>query len=892
MVRTARFYVMLFVVMILLVSFPAGAQWIENGAHVSAGPGIYQEIIPDGSGGAFITWYTDHDVYVQKLNAYGYKLWKAAGVPACIDPAIQTASALLSDEEGGIIVAWQDNRDGSADIYAQRIDAGGNILWNAGGVPVCTASMDQSGAHIVPDDCGGAIIAWHDTRNGFPKDIYAQRIDENGVLKWTPNGVSVCSANGHQTIRGIHADGNGGAIVVLSDGRDDSNDYNIYAQRIDAYGNQLWGLNGRAVCMAPGNQLVVQSEMVSPNRIIITWEDSRSAMTKIDIYAQGLDFLGNPLWTADGEAICTQLNDQRYPCIVPDGEGGAIIAWQDLRTGSNSKDIYAQRIDANGVKLWASWGVAVCSAASYQTEAVMVPDGEGGAIIAWKDYRDLTYWHIYTQRINADGTGEWTVDGVPVCISDNHVDEIRAVADGAGGALFAWKDWRNASGVSIYAQRIDAAGNWVRPPIPHITSVKDVPKDQGGKIMLQWERSYADTFPNTEITHYSAWRRLPKIALSDLRPEGGANREPIDIPADFAGPAVRATSDGYAWEWLENVVARYFETYALTVESLYDSMGSDPGWQYFMVSAHTSPSYIYYDSPVDSGYSVDNLAPAVPKGFAGVQSSDPEGLELNWLPNTEADLSHYNIYRSTYDDFRPGPDNLIAMTRETAYFDHEWHAEAGYLYRLAATDVHGNTGPTALLEPTDIKTGTLLHSYSASILRSGIELSWILSESGTDLRFFIQRSEGEGNAFKELPSPAVIKEGLSFTFRDTECEPGTAYRYRVECSDENERRVLFETDRIVVPPMSLTLHQNHPNPFNPTTNIRYYLPEKCMVTLDIYDISGRIITRLVNEEQPQGSYVVEWTGRDEKGLRVSSGVFFYRLRAGKETRSRKMVLMR
>ena len=92
--------------------------------------------------------------------------------------------------------------------------------------------------------------------------------------------------------------------------------------------------------------------------------------------------------------------------------------------------------------------------------------------------------------------------------------------------------------------------------------------------------------------------------------------------------------------------------------------------------------------------------------------------------------------------------------------------------------------------------------------------------------------------------------------------------------------------------MPLTLFQNVPNPFNPSTAIRYYLPSKSRVTLDIYDISGRRIAKLVEKEQGSGYHTAEWNGRGGNGNAVQSGVYFYRLVAGKKMFSRKMILLR
>jgi hypothetical protein len=94
-------------------------------------------------------------------------------------------------------------------------------------------------------------------------------------------------------------------------------------------------------------------------------------------------------------------------------------------------------------------------------------------------------------------------------------------------------------------------------------------------------------------------------------------------------------------------------------------------------------------------------------------------------------------------------------------------------------------------------------------------------------------------------------------------------------------------------PTSFALLQNYPNPFNPSTQIRYALPQGAPVTLIVCDILGREVTRLVAGEFEQAGYhEVKWEGRNMEGNPVGSGIYFYRLQAGKFTDVRKMILLR
>ena len=93
-------------------------------------------------------------------------------------------------------------------------------------------------------------------------------------------------------------------------------------------------------------------------------------------------------------------------------------------------------------------------------------------------------------------------------------------------------------------------------------------------------------------------------------------------------------------------------------------------------------------------------------------------------------------------------------------------------------------------------------------------------------------------------------------------------------------------------PQSYGLFQNFPNPFNATTQIRYALPEAAQVRLEVFNILGQKVKTLVNEFQTAGNKQVVWEGRNENGDVVSSGVYFYRINAGKYNQVMKMSLLK
>ncbi|UCF06377.1 MAG: T9SS type A sorting domain-containing protein [bacterium] len=886
----ACFIVLLFGIVIL------NAQWVEDGVPVCIEVENQQDpqIIADGKGGAIIAWADDrnynYDIFAQRLNDGGYAQWAFNGTAVCTLINGQSDPRMIPDDDGGAIITWEDDRSGVISIYAQRIDSSGIAQWTGNGIVVCTLATDVYEPRITTDGFGGAIIAWEDYRNGS-YDIYAQRIDADSNSIWTTNGVAVCTAIEDQQDHEIISDGAGGVILAWLDGR--VNEDEIYAQRIDGSGAVQWTADGIAVCTVVDYKYDLRMVPDGSGGAVIAWRDGRDGDP--DIYIQRISMDGVTQWTSDGVAVTNTDLFEFYPQLILTSNNDIIITWDQQGPEIDDMTFLVQRVSLDGQLLWPGGGIDVKPTSGPKGYTHIVTDGVGGAIAVYFEAIDLLRTGISAQRINANGDVMWQAQGVPVYRENFEPDYPAVAPDGEGGVLITWCDARNSLEYDIYALKLNRAGfigNFY--PAPWFTTIEDVPKDQGGKLGLRWHRSEIDSFPGAGITHYSLWRLLPDMGASPLAAQEIRSLKELGITEDFEGAATRylPLTQGYAWEWLVNVPARQAELYARTVESLYDSIGTDPGWQYFIVTAHTADPIIFFDSPVDSGYSVDNLSPAQPTGFAGIQSLAPQGLRLSWLPNTESDLSHYSIHRGDNEFFVPDGSNQIGTTLDTVLIDTDWIATDYYFYKMLAVDVHGNAGPDALLRPEDIKVGTLLQSYAAVLVGERIEVSWTLSEAGEGMAFFVLKARGAAGPLTELSEPSIMKKELSYTFTDDDTEPGETYRYRVEVEDAEGRRALFETKPVTTPALPLTLYQNHPNPFNPTTVIRYYLPERSHVVLDVYGISGGRIVRLVDRMLERGMHHIDWNGIDAQGISVASGVYFYRLSIGKETKSKKMILLR
>ena len=809
--KTAKFSLILLSTL-LIAATSLHAAWVANGAAISIATGSqgYPKAVSDGAGGAIVVWWDTRStsphlgIYAQRIDDYGNTLWTPDGAPVYANGFLVFGSPeVASDGAGGAIAIWRDNRNGELDLFAQRIDAAGAVQWGDGGVTICDAATIPLNYQIISDGAGGAIIAWQDSSTGSA-DIYAQKVDASGAVQWTAGGVHVCANTFEQHKPCLATDRLGGAIIAWDDHRGGPSD--IYAQSVNAAGTVQWTANGRVVCNAVNaqeNQCIVSDDA---GGVIIAWMDYRNSANWL-LYAARINSSGSLPWTSNGVLVNTTVTSMSYPAIASDGWNGAIITW--AQTISTSQDIYAQRMSYLGTRQWNAGGNVVCSATGAQNSPVIVPDGDRGAVIAWEDYRSGAQRDIYAQRLSVDGAQVWTSAGVAACVDANDQVHPCIASDGAGGGIIAWEDWRPGATSDIYAQRAERYGH-AGYPCPTITSVVDVSGDQGGHVTVTWNKSVLDIMMAVIIDQYSVWRMLPMVQLDALLAAGEKGADPAKLAGAAPGTIYLSKASGAAtgWELLSYVNATASATYSADAATLNDSTASNAGLHHFMVMAHGTNHFVFWQSRPDSGCSIDNISPAQPVSFAAEQSFDPIGLLLSWGSGTigalaEGDFSHYELYRGVGEAFVPGPENLLYAGPDTAYFDNEWRWDSGFYYLLCAVDIHGNMSTFASSGPDDV--------------------------TGTE-------------------APQV---------------PAKSY-----------------------------LAQNAPNPFNPSTAISFGLAENGRVTLSIYDVSGRLVRTLIDETRNAGLYRETWDGRNAGGAAVSSGVYFYRLRAGTFSGTKKMVLTR
>jgi hypothetical protein len=750
---------------------PAGGAslWTANGTAIcteSAQDQYEPEITSDGNGGAIIIWQDfrdgNSDIYTQKINSSGEPQWSLDGRVVCSEGNIQRDYEIISDEAGGAIITWEDNQtDPDFDIYALRIDSSGSAPtgWTSNGTAICTQSSYQYDPQLASDGNGGAIITWQDRRLGN-YDIYAQRVDSSGIPQWITNGVTICADSSSQMPPQIVADGSGGAIITWRDNR--LGNYDIYAQRINSSGEVQWTTDGVTVCAVDYSQDYPEIASDGNGGAIITWVDYRNN-SHDDIYAQRINGSGEAEWTANGKAVCNADQDQQYHQIISDGSGGAIIAWADYRN-NNDNDVYAQKINSDGFPQWTIDGVAISAVYTDQEDPYLVSDGNGGAIITWYgyDYQTFNNYDVFAQKVDSDGIPQWTTNGVIISSGDEYQDYPKIAADGSGGAIIAWQDGRNTFNADIYTQRINdgysSSGRYTTEKIENTDSQFE------GWTTLAWTGSGTIAAEVRTATSYAGLDSASWTSVTN----GG------DIP----------NRDDLNFTWIQvrtSLAAGVFNLTSSSLDTLTMYSATDDG-------SPTITNVTFDGVAVSSG---DNI-PAAPLIKATITDPASSGIDPN------------NIFINIHGgDFSPDSFASGVMTFQV---------------------------PAISAFSTDIT-----HTVS---IRASDYANNISTWSATSLR---------------------VLEGAKAT-------------------------------NVVA----------GPSPFNPlaeSTYLTYNLPENTRVTIYIFTLTGEPIFKQViippDEGAKAGPNSVPWNGRNQSGGVVANGGYLYKIIAnGKVTGSGKIMIIR
>ncbi|MCB1182198.1 T9SS type A sorting domain-containing protein [bacterium] len=782
------------------------------------------------------------------------------GNPIDVTPAGCGLQRTVADGAGGAFVIYQqapDGGDGAYDLLVRRVDHQGELVWG-GAVLVHDGTPTSSLASLeaVSDGAGGVLVVYSYLAGGtfYPQSV--QRISGTGSLLWGPGGTAAIAgpATFSTSDPQIAADGAGGAFLVWQDSRNyGSSNNDIWAQRFDAGGSRQWGASGVAVCGAVQNQYQAVVCADDAGGAIVAWADYRSG-TDYDIYGQRLAANGSPLWSVDGKRLYVNGAETDIdPVLVPAGIGSEFFL-VNRRYEAPAYNVQCARYTALGDAYWYTYVSG--DPGIWQYDPAAIGDGNGGVFVVWRDARDNGYagYQLYAQHLGAGGNAQFASSGTLVAPAAGSQYDPSLALDGTGGLLVAWEDLRNINS-DIYGQRLSPTGarmwDYSGTPISQINSEDDKPAavaDGAGGMIVGFTSYQFGYYKNLFAQRIGYHGRLgfanPTLtAVTDL-PQDQGGRVRLDWDRSYL--------DDYS----------YMDISDYTVWQRYGggAKGLAP------TGADQDPAHVA---------EVTGLAPAAAAAR----------LAAGWLL-----LDHVTPYlresyaydASTYADSTAAGivwTEFQILAHASQFFFWESNIVAGYSVDNLAPGM-----PLAL---------------SASWVAPDGLLAWSPGTvSVPDLQGYrLYRSATPGF----VPGPATfIGTTTDTTFVDPALAGGDWY-YRVTARDihDNESEPSNEAQLLAASgvgddalPAAFRLAAAVPNPFNPSTLVRFSLAQDGPAAVDVLDLQGRHVRTLVAGAMSAGEQTVRWDGRDDAGRGVSSGAYFIRLRAGDRIATRKVTLMK
>ena len=184
-----------------------------------------------------------------------------------------------------------------------------------------------------------------------------------------------------------------------------------------------------------------------------------------------------------------------------------------------------------------------------------------------------------------------------------------------------------------------------------------------------------------------------------------------------------------------------------------------------------------------------------------------------------------------------------------------------------------------------------IQGFTARGFENRVDLAWQIWADEEVSGYRVYRRQSGDAEFIALDAGQLLPASVT-SHSDTGVRPGATYEYRLAAVTADGAETLSRTIAARVPASEFVLDQNFPNPFNPITTIRFSGPSGMPVRIDIYDASGRAVTSLFNGVSEGGAVEVQWNGRSADGTPAGSGIYFCRLTAGKQTVTRKMLLLK
>ncbi len=673
-------YIFLFLFSILSISY-LSAQWtddpmINTVVNDMSGEQAVPHIAYDASGNFYVGFYSNdagnYDIRLQYYTFDGVAQWAANGI--LISSHTQnswiTDWDLKTDNSGNCVMAFNDVRDGNANVYAYAVSPTGTFLWGADGIQLTSDSQDEFVPSITVTSSNNAIVAWS-RPTAAEAEIVMQKITPSGTLSWGSSGIVYQS--GTQSYTGARVLGVDGDNYLMGFYKETGSfpalTRHIYVQKFDGAGSALWSSDVLA-SNANGISAFTNFNIASDgaNGMILAWTDDRNGDNNIDAAVQRVLSDGSITWPSNGAVVSTSTsNSHQNPQILGVNNNNEVLVTWSKKNGNQSQTAIAgQKFSATGSPLWTDGGIEFIAMSSDISGTIggCVFDGTY-AMIAYEEYESGSSANTNIKALAVDDAGTliWTPNST--LMAGRATEKVHIV----NSTLYNEQlivVWEEGSSSDIYMQNIYTDGSLGDPPISDDATLSD----------LTVNGTTVEGFISSVYTY-----DVPIPSGDPLPVTGAAANHPaatVDITQTTAVPgaaSVLVTAEDGVTQ-LTYVVNFYVAGTDATLSDLTVDGVTIPGFapdvfNYDYQVATGDPIPVVGATPTDPMADMTiNQATALP-GAATVVVTSEDGLTTNtytvnflYTPGSDATLADLLVAGTTIEGFDPG---IYSYTYDVVY---------------------------------------------------------------------------------------------------------------------------------------------------------------------------------------------------------------------------------
>ena len=378
-------------------------------------------------------------------------VWQNNGIPIRQGVHIEWQRTVCPGESGSMIFVWSDTRYGSRNVFAQKVDSSGVLLWGSQGSAVTNLPGRQEDPVAITDGAGGAFIAWVDYRFDDEGDIFIQHIDNQGNRMMDDNGEALARVDGRHLTINMCTDSLGGVFVAWQDKRNFLDD-DIFGTHVSSNYEIIAPSSGVSIIQMNGNQGAKSLEYAGNNQATIIWSDTRSGSGN-DIYCQKINMNMEKIFSDGGLEVSATSDLETTPRTTFMKNDTSFVIWQ---SGTESTDIYYNLLTSDGLVF--SEHLQLCSFNSSKANPRIKRNQLGEVFIQWIDYRnDPTAGNHYYQRVSHGGNISWDQNGIQLDASGD--DHHARFSPGGNRELFVYWERGTFPNVDIMYQGIQSDGS-------------------------------------------------------------------------------------------------------------------------------------------------------------------------------------------------------------------------------------------------------------------------------------------------------------------------------------------------------------------------------------------------------------------------------------------------